>query len=71
MAVGIRKHYFSVVRLSPLEGTAFAGANCRGERVSLAVNIKNNRIVFERRPSMKIFPLALIAATVLKIKAAA
>ena len=26
-----------MVRFSPLEGTAFAGANCRGEGVSLAV----------------------------------
>ena len=35
--VKIRKHYLPVGHLSPLEGTAFAGANRRGEGVSLAV----------------------------------
>ena len=37
MAVGIRNCYLAVVRISPLEGTAFAGANRRGESVSLTV----------------------------------
>ena len=35
MAVEIRNRNLPVVHLSPLEGTAFAGANCRGEGVSL------------------------------------
>ncbi len=37
MAVVIRNRNLPVVRFSPLEGTAFAGANRRGEGVSLTV----------------------------------
>ena len=37
MAVQNRKHKLSGGEFCPLEGTAFAGANCRGESVSLAV----------------------------------